>query len=42
VWPSDRRDLQATVIVSLLLMLVVKLVNRSKGWYESGLTSRQA
>src|SRR5262245_50588327 len=26
VWPSDRPDLQATVAVSLLLMLVAKLV----------------
>jgi ATP-binding cassette subfamily B protein len=26
VWPSDRPDLQATVVVSLLLMLVAKLV----------------
>src|SRR5215470_18425171 len=26
VWPSDRPDLQATVIVSLVLMLVAKLV----------------
>jgi ATP-binding cassette, subfamily B, heavy metal transporter len=26
IWPSDRPDLQATVIVSLLLMLVAKLV----------------
>src|SRR5262245_54960190 len=26
VWPSDRPDLQATVIVSLLLMLLAKIV----------------
>src|SRR6516164_7257671 len=26
VWPSDRPDLQATVVVSLVLMLVAKLV----------------
>ena len=26
VWPSDRPDLQATVVISLVLMLVAKLV----------------
>src|SRR5215470_13031620 len=29
VWPSDRPDLQATVIVSLLLMLLAKIVTVS-------------
>jgi ACR3 family arsenite transporter len=25
-----------------VMLLVVKIVNRSKGWYESGLPARQA